>query len=81
MAANLHAIKPVLDADKQAAIDTLEEALAEAKDGRIQAVAIAAVRPGFAINTAWSTNNCIAPMLGAVLLLQNRLARALDDEP
>lgn len=80
MTAEIHALKTLLDSDKESVVELLETALKEARAGDIQAIALAVVRPSSALNTAWSDNSSVAPMLGATLLLQHRLMRRLDEE-
>ena len=77
--AELHALKTLLDSDKESVIETLEEALKQARAGDVQAITIAVVRPNGSLNTSWSNNSNVSPMLGATLLLQHRLMRQLDD--
>jgi len=66
------------DLDRKSVVETLEFALAEAKDGLIRGVALAVVRPDLALNTSWSDSNSAAPLVGAVALLQKRIVESLD---
>jgi orotidine-5'-phosphate decarboxylase len=59
-------------------VEMLEAALADAKRGDIAAAALAIVRPNGAMNTAWSDMDPVAPLLGAVALLEARLCQVLD---
>ena len=56
---------------------TLEKMLHHAREGDVQAVAIAWVGATGGINAAWSESN-VGPILGAVSLLQYRLLNALE---
>jgi len=77
--AEIHTLKTLLDQDKESVIELLETALKEARAGEIQAIAVAIVRPSSALNTAWSDNSNVSPLLGAALLLQHRLMRSLGE--
>ncbi len=74
----LHVIETAQDLDRKSVIETLEAALAEAKEGLVRGVALAMVRPDLALNTSWSDSNAAAPLVGAVALLQKRIVESLD---
>lgn len=54
-------------------IETLEEALKEARAGDITCIALAFVRPSGAINTSVSATDNVGALLGALALAQFRL--------
>ncbi|MDB5620519.1 hypothetical protein [Tardiphaga sp.] len=74
----LHVIETAQDLDRKSVIETLEAALAEAREGLIRGVALAVVRPDLALNTSWSDSNAAAPLVGAVAVLQKRIVESLD---
>ena len=51
----------------------LEEALKEAKEGKLSAVAIAAVESEGALITTWSETDDFGRLLGAIARLQHRI--------
>lgn len=73
------ALKTGRDECVQSVIDTLEECLADAKDGRIVAVALAVVRPDGSINTSRSISDDVGRLLGAMSLAQARMTRQVDE--
>jgi hypothetical protein len=75
MTAKIHALPVVTD--RESVVRTLEKMLHQAREGDVQAVAIAWVGATGGINAAWSESNA-ASMLGAVSLLQYRLLNTLD---
>lgn len=54
-------------------VQRLEELLTEAREGKITAVAIAALRTDRAISATWSETDDFAGLLGAVARLEYRL--------
>lgn len=72
--------KKRIDSDRESAIETLEMILKMAKAGDITEVAIAYVKPNSAINCCVSENTIgnAGLILGAVVMLQYRLANLLD---
>jgi len=58
---------------QQDAIEKLEYALAQAKDGRIACVGIAIVTSDGGIDTIWSRCHLAGSLIGAIALLQHRL--------
>jgi hypothetical protein len=76
---NVRVINTTVEQDRASVIETLEDALEDAKAGNIRSVAIAVVRPDLALNACWSDSDSAAPLIGAVALLQKRLIEALDD--
>jgi hypothetical protein len=69
--------KKAIDEDREGAVNTIKEMLADAEKGRITAVSIAYVRPEGSVGTIWSPGE-VGPMLGAVALLQFRLIDQLE---
>jgi hypothetical protein len=65
---------------KASVIETLEEVLAEAREGKITAVAVAYLRPYLSCNTRASTTPCNAALLGAIELLRARTLEEWQDE-
>lgn len=65
-------------ASNEAAVEMLEKALAEAKDGEIIAVGIAVVRPGGHVNCGHTSFDCAGMLLGATALLQSRLIANME---
>lgn len=64
---------------KKSVLETLENVLEEAREGRVAEVAIAIVRPNGAANTAWSDMDNAAGLLGAITLCAHRLSKGLDE--
>jgi hypothetical protein len=54
-------------------VERLEEVLKDAKEGKITAVAVAAIETGGAVLTSWSETDDFAALLGAVSRLLYRL--------
>ncbi len=79
MSAEIRALKTLTDEDKASVIEVLEDALAAAKDGRLQSIALAGVRPDGAVITKWSANSNSAPIIGAIAYLQHDFIRSLAD--
>lgn len=68
--------------DVQSVIAILQEAIQEAKDGKLIAVVLGKVRPEGSLNADWSESSaCATEMLAASTLLQHRLVQYLDDNP
>lgn len=63
------------------AINTLETALQEAREGRVVAVAVAVIRPDGAGNGAFSQTDDVMRLLGSMSMLQHRLLMAAEAEP
>jgi hypothetical protein len=61
-------------------IEKLREALDEAEAGHLSSVAIAVVYRDGATGTSWSSPPSTGTLIGAVTLLQARLARLILDE-
>lgn len=61
------------EACRASVIQTLEAALADAREGRIIAVSISIVRPDGAANCSRSQTDDVARLLGAITLAQGRL--------
>jgi hypothetical protein len=55
-------------------VSVLEEFLADAKAGRLAGIAIAGIKPDLQAITHWSDCEHAAAMIGAVAILQHRLA-------
>lgn len=79
MPANLVLLETERAACCNSVIETLEEALAEARAGQIIAVGIAVVRPNGSINSSRSQTDNVAPLLGAMVLAQTRFTKAIED--
>jgi hypothetical protein len=65
---------------QRSVIDTLETALAEAREGKVAAVALALVRPSGAINTSRSECDDVGRLLGAMALSQARMCSSIDSD-
>lgn len=70
----------VLEAEPVGAdvIDKLEEALTQAREGRISSVAIATVERDGTTNRSWSTAPSLSLLIGSVTRLQAALIRKAD---
>lgn len=70
----------VLDAEPigEDVIAKLEEALAEAREGRLSSVAIATVERDGTTNRSWSTAPSMSLLIGSVARLQAALIRRAD---
>lgn len=77
---DLHVLQSRLQRDNMSVIERVEEALEQAKAGEIRSIALAVVRPDFALNTAWSDcNDATGPLIAATVLLQKRLVEKFDE--
>lgn len=79
MAADLRVIETDRAACRASAVETLEAALADARDGRVVAVAVAVVRPQGGVNVAWSRSDDLGRLLGAASVLQHKLAASQSE--
>jgi hypothetical protein len=78
MVAEVRKLETSREVHRKSTIETIEEALRQAKAGEVIAVGIAVVRPLGSINTAFSdTDNCAA-LIGAAALLQHRIVVATE---
>ena len=77
MTAKIHALQTTAVTDRESVVHTLEKMLQHAREGHVQAVAVAWVGPTGRVNAAWSDSNA-ASTLGAVSLLQYRLLNTLE---
>jgi hypothetical protein len=70
----------VLDSEPVSAhvIETLQEALDEARSGSISSVAIACVRRDGCVGNAWSKAPRMSALIGSVARLQYAMIEALD---
>jgi translation elongation factor EF-1alpha len=68
------------DRARLSSIETLQEALRQAKQGDVVAVGIAVVRPTGAVNCSRSETDDVARLLGAVALLNHRTLVATENE-
>ena len=59
-------------------VGLLEEWLSRAKDGKLHAVAIAAVHPDGAVSTDWSAGGRLIGVIGAVAILNHRVMMAVE---
>jgi hypothetical protein len=78
MMAKIHTLRTTAVTDRESVVHTLEKMLQHAREGHLQAVAIAWVGATGGINAAWSENSNAASILGAVSLLQYRLLNAVE---
>jgi hypothetical protein len=60
-------------------VETIEAVLAEAKEGRIVAVALAVVRPDMATNRSWSETDCLPALIGGTAILMQQMMKAADE--
>ena len=65
--------------DQQSVVDVLEGMLEDARNGEFVAIAVAAVRPTMAVDTAWSSSDYGAALLGAVSIMSQRLIRRIEE--
>jgi hypothetical protein len=72
-------LKPVADKEKESTIEVLEEMIKQAREGHIQSVGIAVLRPDGSTGTAWSDATA-SGLLAAISLLNHRLIKAIDFE-
>jgi hypothetical protein len=61
-------------------VEILREALAEAEEGKLAAVALASVYTDGQTSTTASENNCAQTLIGVVTTLQYRLLKMKDEE-
>lgn len=78
MSAKLLVVEPRAEMDKSV-IETLAEALKQAKEGRVCAVGIALVRPNGAVNTCNSETDRGPALLGAIEILKIRTLHGMDE--
>ena len=76
MAAEIHMLRTTAVTDKEAAVHKLEKMLQHAREGHVQAVAVALVGATGRVNATWSDSDT-ASLLGAVSLLQYRMLNTL----
>lgn len=62
----------------ESVIELLEKILADAKAGKITAVALATTTPAGGTGTAWTGDAWVSHLLGSVAMLQHRLTQRID---
>ena len=77
MAAEIHMLRTTAITDRESAVRTLEKMLQCAREGHVQAVAVAWVGATGRVDAAWSDSDA-ASLLGAVSLLQHRMLNTLS---
>jgi nicotinamidase-related amidase len=79
--AEIHKFETAEQIDRKSVVETLEEVLADARAGNIEAVVVSVVRPkGHATNCTWSTSSAAASaMVGAASFTLHRLMRDLTE--
>jgi hypothetical protein len=74
--AKLLVVETSLDRAQKAAVEQLSQVLQEAREGDVAGVAIAIVRPGGTVDTAWTNCYSVAALMGSVALLGAELSAA-----
>lgn len=78
MTATLIPIRTEREAFRETVVTVLENLLAEARAGHVQAVACAFVRPDGAINAVNSEGDDVGRLLGATELLRYRMLKSIE---
>jgi hypothetical protein len=76
--AEIHVLETERAKIQRTVIQTLEDALAQAREGDITAVSIAVVRPNGAVNCSRSETDDVGRLLGAMSLAQSRMHRDIE---
>ena len=61
-------------------VTKLEEALADAREGKISAIALAVVYRDGSTGGSWSKIHSVATLIGSVGILHDRLCRIINNE-
>jgi hypothetical protein len=76
---NVTQLKTAATEEQETAVQVLEDALVEVRQGQVRGVAIAIARANGGVNYRWSTAP-LSTMLGAVAVLMHRLAAQDADD-
>lgn len=77
--AEIVSLPDVIAEDRRTVVELLEDALVEAKAGRVNAIAIAVLRPNGTGNTATSACANALALLGAIDVLHQRFRTVVEE--